>query len=458
MTTPTFCLPDLITPEKFLEKYWQQKPLLIKQGLPQLVDMFTPDDILELATDPEVSARLITQTSTAQGDKWQLHNSPLTEEDIQQCIDTSTPTASIQSASKVNQSDANQSKLWTVLVQNLEQWSPELASLWQAFDFIPQWARDDIMVSYAQKGGSVGKHYDNYDVFLAQGYGSRRWQLGKYCDENSPLMPNQPLRLLDDMGKIVFDEVLEAGDVLYVPPKLSHYGVAMDDCLTFSFGFRHPNPMQLLDSITDVATTQASLFIPMHLRQLRQLRQQKQQAESEQAQEASGLLSKDSIEQMTTQVLASLTSPMGKQLIQQAIAETVSKRQYPILTADDPLTEDELLAYLADGASLRIDYNSRIIYCDEPVKPSRLAGRGIYTAKIYAPTHTNPNNKGEGKDNRVIYVNGSRLENLGVAEQHILQQLADGKSVTLEQLNLAEITTITLLDWLENGWVWLDVD
>lgn len=451
MTIPTFCLPDLISPEKFLEKYWQQKPLLIKQGLPQLVDMFTPDDILELAVDPEVSARLITQTQTAQGDKWQVHNSPLTEEDIEQCSDTSAPTA-IQSASKANQSNtSSQSKLWTVLVQNLEQWSPELASLWQAFDFIPQWARDDIMVSYAQKGGSVGKHYDNYDVFLAQGYGSRRWQLGKYCDEHSPLLPNQPLRLLDDMGKIVFDEVLEAGDVLYVPPKLSHYGVAMDDCLTFSFGFRHPNPMQLLDSITDVATTQASLFIPMQLRQLRQ----RQQVESDQVQEASGLLSHDSIEQMTTQVLEKLTSPMGRQLIQQAIAEIVSKRQYPILTADDPLIEDELLAYLIDGASLRIDYNSRIIYCDEPITSSSLAGRGIYTAKVYAPTtkHTN-----KDKHNRVIYVNGSRLDNLSVAEQHILQQLADGQAVTLEQLNLAKITTATLLDWLENGWVWLDVD
>ena len=144
MTTIPLCLPDSITPEQFLSEYWQKKPLLIKQGLPQLIDMFEPDDMLGLAIEEDAAARLLTQAATKQDGlaQWQLKKSPLTESDFD-----------------------NLPEQWTVLVQNLEQWSPELGQLWQAFDFIPQWQRDDIMVSYAPKGGSVGKHYDDYDVF-----------------------------------------------------------------------------------------------------------------------------------------------------------------------------------------------------------------------------------------------------------------------------------------------------
>ncbi|WP_227499044.1 cupin domain-containing protein, partial [Klebsiella pneumoniae] len=92
----------------------------------------------------------------------------------------------------------------------------------------------------APKGGSVGKHFDFYDVFLVQGYGHRRWQLGQMCDASTEFVPNQPLKLLPEID-VHFDEVLAPGDLLYVPPGLSHYGVAEDDCLTFSFGFRMPN-------------------------------------------------------------------------------------------------------------------------------------------------------------------------------------------------------------------------
>ena len=151
--TQHFCLPSDISPEQFLSEYWQKKPLLIKQGLPQLVGMFEPDDIIGLAQDEDATARLISENNQ----QWSLKTSPLTAKDFQKLP-----------------------KHWTVLVQNMEQWSPALGNLWHAFDFIAQWQRDDIMVSYAPSGGSVGKHYDNYDVFLAQGYGKRHWQLGKY--------------------------------------------------------------------------------------------------------------------------------------------------------------------------------------------------------------------------------------------------------------------------------------
>ena len=387
MTSINFCLPDNLTPEQFLAEYWQKKPLLIKQGLPQLKDMFEPDDILGLSLDEAATSRLITQNNTNNGDQWQLQQSPLSEEMFD-----------------------NLPEQWTVLVQNLEQWSPELGQLWNAFNFIPQWQRDDIMVSYAPKGGSVGKHYDEYDVFLAQGFGHRRWQLGKFCNESTEFIENQPIRIFDDMGEIIFDEILEPGDVLYVPPKLSHYGVAQDACLTFSFGFRRPNLMQVLDSLVDAATGEPSLFVPMLL---------------DQPLQTAGKLDRDSITQIKDQLLELLKSEQGDELITQAVSEVVSKRQYELLVPEDAIDEEDLQQALEQGAVIRTDYSSRIIY-----------------------TVLN--------DEITIFANGQLLDDINDSEASLLKRLADAESLTLEDLTQANVATVTVLSWLENSWVWLD--
>ncbi|MCL1622797.1 cupin domain-containing protein [Moraxella sp. Tifton1] len=322
-----FCLPNDITPEIFLQEYWQKKPLLIKKGLPALAGMFEPDDVLDLAIQEGVSARLITQQDDDPS-QWTLKNSPLTDQDLQ-----------------------NTPNLWTVLVQNLEQWSPELGELWQAFDFIPRWQQDDIMVSVAQAGGSVGEHYDEYDVFLAQGYGSRRWKLGRMCDAKTPFIEGQPIRLLDDMGEIIFDEVLEAGDVLYVPPRLSHHGVAIDDCLTFSFGFRRPNMVQLIDEIADVATGEHELFSPLILPQA--------------PQDNPYELSDDSILAIKNQLIDLLQSDQGDAIIHQALGELVSKRQYDLIAFDDEMTPDGLIERLHHGECLMINPACRFVLNDQ---------------------------------------------------------------------------------------------
>ena len=387
MISIPLCLPDSITPEQFLSDYWQKKPLLIKQGLPQLIGMFEPEDMLGLAIEEDASARLLTQAALKQDGQpqWQLKKSPLTEADFD-----------------------NLPEQWTVLVQNLEQWSPELGQLWQAFDFIPQWQRDDIMVSYAPKGGSVGKHYDDYDVFLAQGFGSRRWQLGKFCDKDTEFVADEPIRLFDDMGEIIFDEILEAGDVLYVPPKLSHFGVAQNDCLTFSFGCRRPNLMQVIDSLADIATNDSDFFVPMLLPQ---------------ALQASGELKADSIDAIKAQLLQMLQSERGDTIIRQAVSEVVSKRQYDALVPEESLTTDEMISALANGATLQADYSNRLLYtqtCD-----------GI-----------------------VVYVNGQRLDDLHVTLIALLVRLSNGEHLTLDDME--GIDPDEVMEWLENGWVWLN--
>ncbi len=375
--TIAFCLPAHISPQQFLTEYWQKKPLLIKQGLPHLIGMFEPSDILELATDEDVSARLITQA-----ENWTLTNSPLTKTDFQ-----------------------NLPALWTVLIQNMEQWSPELANLWHAFDFIPQWQRDDIMVSFAPTGGSVGKHYDDYDVFLAQGFGERRWQLGKWCDENTTFIKNQPIRIFDDMGEIIFDEILEAGDVLYVPPRLSHYGVAQNDCLTFSFGFRRPNLMQLFDNLADVSTHQDKLATPLFIHQ--PLHQ-------------AGKLDNESINDIKCQLIDFLNSSTGEQLIKQTICETVSKRQYDLMPVNDYVNPDEILTALQQGAVLSQDLASRIIYCDNPTQ---------------------------------VFINGELLENLETSSLALLIRLANGENITIDDILQANIDIDDICEWIENSWV-----
>ncbi|WP_201555476.1 cupin domain-containing protein [Psychrobacter sp. 72-O-c] len=387
MSDLRLCLPDSITPEQFLAEYWQKKPLLIKQGLPQLINMFEPDDMLGLALEEDASTRLLTQSSTKQANQpqWQLKKGPLTESDFD-----------------------NLPEQWTVLVQNLEQWSPELGQLWQALDFIPQWQRDDIMVSYAPKGGSVGKHYDDYDVFLAQGYGQRRWQLGKFCDEQTEFVVGEPIRIFDDMGDIIFDEILEAGDVLYVPPKLSHFGVAQDDCMTFSFGCRRPNVMQIIDSIADVATNDSDLFIPMILPQ---------------APQASGELQAKSIDAITAQLLQLLQSDRGADIIRQAVCEVVSKRQYDALVPEETMNTDELIQALAQGATLQADYSGRLLY-------------------------------NQNTDGISIYVNGQRLDGLDNHATALLVRLANGEHI--KSKDVTNIDPDDLMEWLENGWIWMD--
>ncbi len=387
MTSIPLCLPDSMTPEQFLAEYWQKKPLLIKQGLPQLVGMFEPDDMLGLALEEDASARLLTQAASKQNGQpqWQLKKRPLIEADFY-----------------------NLPEQWTVLVQNLEQWSPELGQLWQAFDFIPQWQRDDIMVSYAPKGGSVGKHYDDYDVFLAQGFGSRRWQLGKFCDKDTEFVADEPIRLFDDMGEIVFDEILEAGDVLYVPPKLSHFGLAQDDCLTFSFGCRRPNLMQIIDSMADIATNDSDLFIPMLLPQ---------------AMQASGELKAESIDAIKTQLLQMLQSERGDTIIRQAVSEVVSKRQYDVLVPEESINTDKMIAALASGATLQADYSNRLLY--------------------------NQNN-----DDITLYANGQLLDSLDETATAMLVRLADGAHLTLNDME--GIDPDEVMEWLENGWIWLN--
>lgn len=311
-----------ITAEQFLNEYWQKKPLLVRNAMPEIIGLLEPEDVKELALEEDVSARLIRQKNK-NPNEWHVKSSPLTKGDFQKLPN-----------------------LWTILVQAVDHYSFDIAELWKKFPFIPQWRRDDIMVSYAPKGGSVGKHFDFYDVFLVQGHGHRRWQLGQMCDESTEFVADQPLKLLSQMS-VNFDEVLAPGDLLYVPPGLAHYGVAEDDCLTFSFGFRMPNLAEMTDRLSEQFAKNSVLTNP--LVDITRIKTN-----------AIGEINNSEFSYLKTQLLDYLTQAPE---FDAAIMAYMSESKYPnSIPEPEEIVVDDLLEVINSGYQLILEPASRLLY------------------------------------------------------------------------------------------------
>ena len=256
-----------ISPEQFLREYWQKKPLLIRQAIPNYECPVDADDLAGLALEKEVESRIILETD--EDKPWVLKNGPFSEETF----------ASLPSTH------------WTLLIQQLDAWDPDINALKQLFSFIPNWRIDDVMASYAPEGGSVGPHFDQYDVFLLQAQGRRHWRLGQYCDTHASTRSDTELSILTEFSESE-EWILEPGDMLYVPPKLAHFGVAADECITLSIGFRAPAQHTMLSQFTDflLEHTQDQLYSDPRL----------------EPQNSPGLLSSNAIAQLQTLMLGAV--------------------------------------------------------------------------------------------------------------------------------------------------------
>lgn len=207
-----------LTVDEFLRDYWQKRPLLIRGAIPEFKGLLNPKQAIALACTEDVQARLVTQVDN----QFELQQSPFKPKNFKGLDKTK----------------------WTVLIQGLNHHLAAATELLKHFDFIPHARLDDLMVSYAPKGGGVGPHFDPYDVFLLQGLGHRRWQISTQSDRT--LIEGAPLRILKDF-KIEQEWVLEPGDMLYLPPQCAHNGIAEDDCMTYSIGFRTPAYQELAE-------------------------------------------------------------------------------------------------------------------------------------------------------------------------------------------------------------------
>jgi 50S ribosomal protein L16 3-hydroxylase len=225
-------LPPLgMPPDIFLRDYWQKRPLLIRNAFPHFVSPISPEDLAGLACEEAALSRIVAHERDH--DRWLLRHGPFPEELF--------PT--------LPQHD------WTLLVQDVDKWDADVAALLPAFSFLPRWRIDDVMVSFAAPGGSVGAHVDQYDVFLLQGQGRRRWQVdaSESMGQRAPpvhFRNDTELKLLQRFTP-THDWVLDPGDMLYLPPGVPHHGVAEDACLTFSIGMRAPAASELLGDFVD---------------------------------------------------------------------------------------------------------------------------------------------------------------------------------------------------------------
>lgn len=232
---PTLSLQQF-NPQDFLRDIWQQRPCVLRQALPNFSDPISPEQLAGLACDELLESRLILEQG---GDyPWQLKHGPFDEADFTSLGD----------------------QHWTLLVQDVDKYLPAVAALLAPFRFLPDWRIDDVMVSYAVPGGNVGAHLDNYDVFLIQGQGQRHWRVAQQPSVNESLVPHCDLRLLTQFPTPAQDYVLNPGDILYIPPRFAHHGIAQTACLTYSVGFRAPTAEELADHLLAQSAAQQPRF------------------------------------------------------------------------------------------------------------------------------------------------------------------------------------------------------
>ena len=206
----------------FMRRYWQRDPLLVRGAFAGFADPLSANDVLALAASSDAQSRLVRR----RGSRWTLEHGPF-------------------SPAKLKQLPRRD---WTVLIQDTNHFSRRASRLLSQFDFIPHARVDDLMVSYAVPGGSVGPHVDSYDVFLLQGLGRRRWQISRQA--NLAHDPGLDLRILARFTPQA-EWTLERGDMLYLPPGVAHCGVAETECLTWSIGFRAPANTELISGFLD---------------------------------------------------------------------------------------------------------------------------------------------------------------------------------------------------------------
>ncbi|MCX7239897.1 MAG: cupin domain-containing protein [Burkholderiales bacterium] len=207
--------------EHFMQHYWQQKPVVIRQGFKKFADPISPEELAGLACEEQIDSRLVYKKRG----KWQAETGPF------------------------ESYDHLGKKGWSLIVQAVNHWSPEVAALVGPFAFIPKWRLDDVMISYSTPGGGVGPHIDLYDVFICQGSGRRNWRVGdrgnhRQFAAHAALLHTEPF-------EAIIDVELESGDILYIPPGFPHDGVSLETSMSFSVGFRAKSACDMLSGLAD---------------------------------------------------------------------------------------------------------------------------------------------------------------------------------------------------------------
>ncbi|MGA9703923.1 ribosomal protein uL16 3-hydroxylase [Pseudomonas sp.] len=311
-----------ITAREFLRDYWQKKPLLIRQAIPDFESPIDADELAGLALEEEVESRLVIE----HGERpWELRRGPFAEDTFSTLPE----------------------REWTLLVQAVDQFVPEVAELLEQFRFLPSWRIDDVMISFAAPGGSVGPHFDNYDVFLLQAQGKRNWKIGQMCSSESPLLQHADLRILAEFEESA-EWVLEPGDMLYLPPRLAHFGIAEDDCMTYSVGFRAPSAAEVLTHFTD--------FLSQYLTDEERYTDADAQPASDPHQ-----IQSDALDRLKSLLAEHMSD---ERMLLTWFGQFMTEPRYPELVAGEELDEQDFISSLEDGAILVRNPSARLAWSE----------------------------------------------------------------------------------------------
>ena len=373
--TPLTLLGGL-TPAQFMKRHWQRKPLLVRGAVPGMQPLVSAERLFTLAGQEEVESRLVSQQS---GGRWQLRRGPF-------------EAAAIPSARR---------KGWTLLVQGMDLHDAKVHALMQQFRFVPEARLDDLMISHATVGGGVGPHFDSYDVFLLQAHGRRRWRIGRGRDLS--LQPNMPLKILAHFEPEE-EYVLEPGDMLYLPPRWAHDGVAEGGpgatCQTYSIGFRAPQRGGLVRELLQRVAEEAGEVLEARV----------YRDPGQEAVRAPGAIPALLQDFARDAVVAALRQP---QAVDRALGEYLTEPKPQVwFEAGRAPSRARLLR------GLRLDARSRMLY-----------------------------------DERCIYLNGESWRAAG-ADARLMRRLADRRALGATDLANASPDALGLLtEWCEAGWV-----
>lgn len=323
-----------ISKEEFLKEYWQKKPLLIRQAYPNFEPLIPADELAGMSLEEDIESRIIMENGP--DSPWQLISGPFEEETFGSLPEDK----------------------WTLLIQGVDQWVPEAADLLQDFNFIPNWRIDDLMISFATDGGSVGPHYDQYDVFLLQAEGQREWRIGQMCSENDDFLKETKLRILSQFNET--DRwTLEPGDMLYLPPRLAHYGISQGNGQTYSIGFRAPSHSELIHSLVDQidgSSDEDQRFGDANLS----------------PQQHSGEISSAALQQVQHFILDALSNP---EILGDTLGKLMTETKYPeeVDEEQDQQNRDFTLVDLTrclKGSHVERELNARFAYINQNNSPT----------------------------------------------------------------------------------------
>ena len=361
-----------LSPATFMRRHWQKKPLLIRGAIAGFQPILQRGELIDLAAQDDVESRLVAQTNVDGKGRWRFRHGPFTRKML----------------------PPFKQPAWTLLVQGVDGHDARLHDLINQFRFVPDARLDDLMISYASDGGGVGPHFDSYDVFLLQAQGRRRWKIGRQKDLR--LLPDMPLKILAHFEpEQEFD--LEPGDMLYLPPRYAHDGIAMGECMTYSIGFLSPAKTELAREILQRLAEHAEEDV------------------------------KPAVYADPDQCAVDAPARIPRDLVafaSQAVAQALQ----------NPLAVSQSLGEFLTEPKARIWFEANSANMDGPVFLDRR------TRMLYDEKH--------------IYINGESLRASG-KDARLMQKLADRRGLSAADVaGLSSDARELLLQWCQDGWLY----